>query len=132
MVRRFKRKLIVSKWLIFTSIQSRLWVNKCNIKFTGTRDLEPKFFWQLGIIKQKHKTRANIYAAWAWWNIHLDESNHWQLFCKKKKASNIPVARRNSWGWKSMHRICPLWNLNSCKSFPAVKSHNWPDSSAWL
>lgn len=35
----------------------------------------------------------------------------------------VPVAKRNSRGWKSMDRMCPSWNLNSCKSFPAVKSH---------
>jgi len=36
---------------------------------------------------------------------------------------NSPVARRNSRGWKSMDLICPSWNLKSCKSFPAVRSH---------
>ena len=37
---------------------------------------------------------------------------------------NWPVARRNSWGWKSMHWIWPSWYLKSCNSFPAVKSHS--------
>lgn len=35
-----------------------------------------------------------------------------------------PVANKNSWGWKSMHWICPSWLLKSCNSFPAVRSHS--------
>lgn len=35
-----------------------------------------------------------------------------------------PVASKNSLGWKSMHWIWPSWLLNSCKSFPAVRSHS--------
>ena len=44
---------------------------------------------------------------------------------KHLEGKVIPVASKNSWGWKSIHRICPLWNLKSCRSFPAVRSHTF-------
>jgi len=40
-----------------------------------------------------------------------------------KKVTKSPVARRNSSGWKSIDLMGPSWNLKSCKSFPAVRSH---------
>jgi hypothetical protein len=42
-----------------------------------------------------------------------------------------PVARRNSWGWKSRHCTWLSWYLKSCISFPAVRSHSchtWHDA----
>lgn len=41
---------------------------------------------------------------------------------KKKNKGHMPVANRNSFGWKSRHWIWPSWSLKSFKSFPAVKS----------
>ena len=56
---------------------------------------------------------------------------NWDKMLKKIKIKSdaVPVARRNSRGWKSRDRMWPWWNLKSCKSFPAVRSQTcWIDS----
>ncbi len=64
--------------------------------------------------------RLQLQDEGCWDQISLSIAT--QMLRVLKQSS--PVARRNSWGWKSRHCTWLSWYLKSCISFPAVRSHS--------
>jgi hypothetical protein len=108
-------------WLMKASNQE---AKVCFMEFKGSEEYHTYFLVSLhhtyirSVTSQVSKLQLQDEGCWEQISLSIVT----QMLRVLKQSS--PVARRNSWGWKSRHCTWLSWYLKSCISFPAVRSHS--------